>query len=430
MTTPTDTPTVHPEFLAQAQFLTQGAELLPARVEQLAQRLQRAIETKTPLRVKLGLDPTRPDLHLGHAVVLKKLRLFQDLGHQAVMIIGDATAMVGDPSGRNKTRPPLSEAEVACNAQTYLDQAGKIIHLDRVEIVRNSTFFNALGLSGFLQLMAQVTVAQILTREDFNKRYTDNTPIALHEFLYPLMQAYDSVMVRADIELGGTDQRFNNLLGRDLQVAYANINGESLDALEPQMVLLMPLLEGTDGKVKMSKSYPEHCINFTDPAEEMFGKLMSIPDEMILRYETLLNVLPPEQLKQHETLLANPTEFGINPRDLKAGLAKYLVAQFYNAQEAEHAEDAFVNRFRHKALPTEMPEALLEAGTVYQVIDLLVEYAMAPSKTEARRLLQGGALKVNGVEKLTEATASLQLDAGEERILQVGKRKFIRFKAN
>ena len=427
MTQATPPKTLHPEFLAQAKFLVQGAELLPASVEQLAFRLQNAIETQTPLRIKLGLDPTRPDLHLGHAVVLKKLRMFQDLGHQAVMIIGDATAMVGDPSGRNKTRPPLTEEEVQINAKTYLEQAGKVIKLDTVEIVRNSTFFNAMGLNNLLQLMAQVTVAQILTREDFNKRYTENTPIALHEFLYPLMQAYDSVMVKADLELGGTDQRFNNLLGREMQVAYAKLNGEDVSKLNPQMVLLMPLLEGTDGKVKMSKSYPEHCINFTDTAEDMFGKLMSIPDDMILRYETLLSILPPDQLQQHAMLLEDPVKHGINPRDIKAGMAKYIVAQYHDAQAAEASEQAFVNRFRNKEMPTEMPEATLEAGQSYNIVDLIAKYELAPSKSEAKRLLQGGGVKLNGTDKLSDLDATLTLDVGESLVLQVGKRKFIRF---
>jgi tyrosyl-tRNA synthetase len=430
MTTQATPPkTIHPEFLAQAKFLVQGAELLPASVEELALRLQTAIETGVPLRIKLGLDPTRPDLHLGHAVVLKKLRMFQDLGHQAVMIIGDATAMVGDPSGRNKTRPPLTEEEVQINAKTYLEQAGKVIKLDTVEIVRNSTFFNAMGLNKLLQLMAQVTVAQILTREDFNKRYTENTPIALHEFLYPLMQAYDSVMVKADLELGGTDQRFNNLLGREMQVAYTKLHGEDVSKLNPQMVLLMPLLEGTDGKVKMSKSYPEHCINFTDTAEDMFGKLMSIPDDMILRYETLLSILPPEQLKQHAILLEDPAKHGINPRDIKAGMAKYIVAQYHDAQAAEASEQAFVNRFRNKEMPTEMPEASLEAGQSYNVVDLIAQYELAPSKSEAKRLVQGGGVKLNGTDTLSDVDATLTLHAGESIVLQVGKRKFIRFTA-
>ena len=267
-------------FLEQAKFLAASSELLPGGIEGLAQKLQESAKTNTPLKVKLGLDPTRPDLHLGHSVVLRKLRAFQDLGHQAILIIGDATAMIGDPSGRNQTRPPLTEAEIMENAQTYLDQAGKIIDVNKAKIVRNSEWFNDLSLGDMLKLAGKVTVAQILARDDFNKRYTQNQPIHLHELYYPLMQGYDSVVLQSDIELGGTDQRFNILMAREMQTAYG---GES-----QQMAMLMPLLEGTDGKTKMSKTYPDHCINITDPPNEMFGKIMSIPDDLLLRYEELL----------------------------------------------------------------------------------------------------------------------------------------------
>ena len=426
MSHPSPLPPLHEQFIIQAKHLVSGGELLPDNVNMLARRLQNAVDRETPLRIKLGLDPTRPDLHLGHAVVLKKLRAFQDLGHQAVLIIGDATALIGDPSGRNKTRPPLTEAEVMDNAQTYLDQAGKILNLEDVEIVRNSSFFNPMGLKDLLELTAQVTVAQLLIRDDFNKRYHENTPISLHEFLYPLMQAYDSVMIRADLELGGSDQRFNNLLGRDLQLAYAKLRGEDLEALEPQMVLLLPLLEGTDGKVKMSKSYPAHCINLTDTPEDMYGKLMSIPDEMIIRYETLLSVLPPEQLKQHAEALADPAKYGINPRDTKSNLAKFLVSSFHDAAAATQAEEAFIARFRQKALPEDMPEVTLAAGQAYPLLQLLVDHQLAPSKSEARRLVKGGAVKRNGEEKITDEATSLTLGTGETLVLQVGKRKFLR----
>jgi tyrosyl-tRNA synthetase len=415
-----------PEFIQQAQSLIQGGELLPSGANHLARRLQTAVETNTPLRIKLGLDPTRPDLHLGHAVVLKKLRAFQDLGHQAVLIIGDATALIGDPSGRNNTRPPLTEAEVLVNAQTYLDQASKIINLEKAEIVRNSVFFNEMGLQGLLQLTAQVTVAQILARDDFSKRYAQNTPIALHEFLYPLMQAYDSVMVRADLELGGSDQRFNNLLGREMQLAYAKLRGEDPAGINPQLVLLLPLLEGTDGKVKMSKSYPENCINLTDSPSEMFGKLMSIPDAMILRYETLLAQLPEQQLKQHADMLADPEGYGINPREMKVGLAKFIVASFHSGEAAELAEQGFNAQFRDKALPTDIPEYSLAADAQHPLVELLVETGLAPSKSEARRLIQGGAVKLNGETKMADLLATLSGKRAESLVLQAGKRKFIR----
>ena len=422
---PEQTPLL-PEFIQQAESLIQGGELLPAGVNHLARRLQTAVETNTPLRIKLGLDPTRPDLHLGHAVVLKKLRSFQDLGHQAVLIIGDATALIGDPSGRNNTRPPLTEAEVLVNAQTYLDQASKLINLEKAEIVRNSAFFNEMGLQGLLQLTAQVTVAQILARDDFSKRYSQNTPIALHEFLYPLMQAYDSVMVKADLELGGSDQRFNNLLGREMQLAYAKLRGEDPASINPQLVLLLPLLEGTDGKVKMSKSYPENCINLTDSPNEMFGKLMSIPDAMILRYELLLAQLPQQQLKQHADMLADPEGYGINPRDMKVGLAKFIVASFHTGEAADLAELAFNALFRDKTLPSEMPEHTLIANTEHALVDVLIAVGFATSKSEARRLIQGGAVKFNGETKVENLLATLSGNTTDTLVVQAGKRKFVK----
>ena len=424
-TTPHSTSTpVAPEFLEQARHLVCGGELLPGGPEALAKRLQHAVDTQTPLRIKLGLDPTRPDLHLGHAVVLRKLRAFQDLGHQAVLIIGDATALVGDPSGRNNTRPPLSEAQVLENAETYLKQAGKVIAVEKTEIVRNSAFFKDLGLTGTLQLMAQVTVAQILARDDFNKRHKEQVPIALHEFFYPLMQAYDSVMVKADVELGGSDQRFNNLLGRDLQLAYAALAGEP--APNPQLVLLLPLLEGTDGKVKMSKSYPLHCINFEDTPDDMLGKVMSIPDTLIVRYQELLSTLSPEQVAQHKELLANPEQHGVNPRDLKLGLAKYIVSLFHPAQAAEAAEATFFARFRDKQLPEDMPEWPLAPHTPHLWVEVLVACGLAASKSEAKRLIEGGGVKLDGQLKVASPEETVTLEAQGSQVVQVGKRRFVK----
>ena len=414
--------TIDKVFHEQAESLCRGGELLPGGVEMLASRLQRAADTRTPLKVKLGLDPTRPDLHMGHTVVLKKLRAFQDLGHQAILIIGDATAMIGDPSGRSATRPPLTDEEVKTNAQTYLEQAGKVIDVRKANIVRNSEWLAPLQLGDFLKLAAKATVAQILTREDFHNRYSEGKPISLHELFYPLMQGYDSVMVDADIELGGTDQRFNNLMGRELQTAYG-------EKPEPQMVLLMPLLEGTDGKVKMSKSYPEHCINLTDTPENMFGKLMSIPDEMIMRYELLLGLLTDQQIEEQRNLIKNGT---LNPRDIKSHLAKFLVSTYHNSDAGQRAEEGFVNQFRNKQLPDEMPEAILTAGQVYSVIDLMTEHQLAPSRNEARRLIQGGGVKLHKSgepEKITDEAATLTLVTGESVVLQAGKRKFLRLKA-
>ncbi|MBY0450084.1 MAG: tyrosine--tRNA ligase [Cyanobacteria bacterium] len=403
--------------MEQALSLSAGGEILPS-VELLAQKLSNAAKTRTPLRVKLGLDPTRPDLHLGHSVVLKKLRAFQDLGHQAVLIIGDATAMIGDPSGRTQTRPPLTDTEVQQNAETYLAQAGHVIDVKKAEIVRNSQWFNQMNLGDFLKLAARVTAAQILTREDFATRMQESKPIYMHELFYPLMQGYDSVMVDADIELGGTDQRFNNLMGRELQNAY--------EREKQQLVLLMPLLEGTDGKVKMSKSYPEHCINLTDTPEDMFGKVMSIPDTLLDRYHQLLTPLTEEQREQQQALmLLPPEEGGINPRDVKAYLAKWIITQYHGQEVADTAEAAFIKQFRNKELPEEIEQLTLKANQSYLICDLMVQQGMAPSKSEARRLVTGGGVRLNQ-EKIENPDALLQQEAGSDCILQVGKRRFLR----
>ena len=402
-------------FLEQAHSLCRGGELLPGGVMELAKKLQSAADSSTPLKVKLGLDPTRPDLHLGHTVVLRKLRAFQDLGHQAILIIGDATAMIGDPSGRSVTRPPLTDAEVQLNAQTYLDQAGKIIDVRKAQIVRNSEWLSGMKLEDFLKLAAKVTAAQILAREDFDTRLKENRPISLHELFYPLMQGYDSVVVDADIELGGSDQRFNNLMGRELQVSYGRTH-------PPQMVLLMPLLEGTDGKVKMSKSYPENCINLTDSAEEMYGKLMSIPDAMITRYELLLNLLSPEQLVEQEQQMQQGV---VNPRDLKMHLAKFLVSQYHNPEDAERGEQAFVTKFQKREIPEDIPELNLAGVESPGLVNLMIEQQLAPSKNEARRLIQGGGVKLDG-QKVSDVELLLNYTAGTAVVLQVGKRKFLR----
>ncbi|MEB3207171.1 MAG: tyrosine--tRNA ligase [Vampirovibrionales bacterium] len=433
------TSAVHPVFMEQAKALVCGGELLPGGIEPLARRLQKAADTQTPLRVKLGLDPTRPDLHLGHSVVLKKLRMFQDLGHQAVLIIGDATALIGDPSGKNQTRPPLSPQEVDENAQTYLAQAGKIILVNRAEILRNSQWLGTLSLSDWLQLASMVTVAQLLVRDDFAKRYKANQPIALHELLYPMMQGYDSVAVGADIELGGTDQRFNNLMGRELHQSW--MQRQLPPPFHPevpkmaQLVLLLPLLEGTDGVIKMSKSYPQHCINLTDEPADMFGKLMSIPDNMILRYEELLMPLNEAQLAQHADMLKKPADQGgMNPRDMKAHLAKWLVATYHSPECAEAAEVAFNQLFRNKQLPDDMPEISLPANTSIDIPSLLVEHALSASKGEVRRLMVGGGLRVRYPErpadegqKLLEPEQPLAgQPPGAAIVIQAGKRKFLK----
>src|SRR5574344_1795743 len=309
------------EFLEQARFLSRSAEVLPGGIEELAKQLQKSKETNTPLRVKLGMDPTRPDLHLGHTVVMRKLKEFQKLGHKIVLIVGGATAMVGDPSGKSETRPSLTKEQVEENAKTYFEQMSKVVDINNAEIVNNADWLHTMKFTELLKLASKITVAHMLTRDDFAKRMAENRPISVHEFFYPLMQAYDSVVVDSDIELGGTDQRFNVLLGREIQTAYGKE--------DPQMVILLPLLEGTDGVLKMSKSFPEHCISLTDNAKDMFGKLMSIPDDLITRYYTLLTDIPDNELKEITEKLSAGS---VNPRDIKIDLA-YRITEEYHVKD-------------------------------------------------------------------------------------------------
>ncbi len=403
-------------FIQQAEHLCRYGEFLPGGVEALAQKLQRAAETQTPLKVKLGLDPTRPDLHLGHTVVLRKLRAFQELGHEVILIIGDATAMIGDPSGRNETRPPLTNEEVVHNAETYLSQAEKVINIHKTKVVRNSEWLAGMNLADLLKLTSKITVAQMLVRDDFAKRYEANKPISLHEFLYPLMQAYDSVVIEADIELGGSDQRFNTLLGRDIQLAYGNRN--------PQSVLLMPLIEGTDGKVKMSKSYPEHCINLTDSPQEMFGKLMSIPDTLIIPYLEYLTSCSPDIISQIKFKLNTGSS---NPRDIKAELAKWIVGEYYSKEDATGAEEAFIRQFKKNEIPEDIPELVLQSNQHYHLPTLMAEQQMASSKSEARRLIQGEGVKLDN-QKISDTDYEFQGKPQQDMILQVGRRRFLRLR--
>ncbi len=401
-------------FIQQAEYLCRNGEFLPGGPQALAQKLQHAAQTQRPLKVKLGLDPTRPDLHLGHTVVLRKLKAFQELGHEIILIIGDATALIGDPSGRSETRPPLTNAEVIQNAETYLAQAGKVINTDKATVMRNSEWLSPLKLEDILKLTGKMTVAQMLVREDFANRYEANKPIYLHEFLYPLMQAYDSVVIDADIELGGSDQRFNTLLGRDIQMAYGKA--------DPQSVLLMPIIEGTDGKVKMSKSYPEHCINLTDPPSEMYGKLMSIPDSLIISYIELLTSCTPELVTQ----LRGQLESGAaNPRDIKSELAKLIISEYYSRDDANAAEEAFVKQFKRNEIPDNIPEAVLKGDEHYHLPTVMVEHQLAPSKSEARRLIQGGGVKLNSV-KIEDMDYEFSGKSQQSMVLQVGRRRFLK----
>lgn len=399
---------IRQEFIEQAAHIARGAEVLPGGIEELAVKLQHAHDTKTPLRVKLGMDPTRPDLHLGHTVVMRKLREFQKLGHQIVLIVGGATAMVGDPSGKSETRPALTKEQVEENAKSYFDQMAKVLDVTKAEVTNNADWLHKMSFTDMLKLASQITVAQMMTRDDFAKRYSEGKPIAVHEFFYPLMQAYDSVEIDADIELGGTDQRFNTLLGRQIQEAYGK--------KYPQMVFLLPLIEGTDGLVKMSKTYPEHCISLTDSAKDMFGKLMSIPDTLIVKYYTLLTDVPTADIQKIEEQL---NDLSVNPRDIKMKLAYMITEEYHGKDGAEYGKNEFINVVSNKGIPDDITEVSGMNGK--NILDALLELNFVQSKGEAKRLIQGGGVKLNG-EKI--ADMAYVLDLKEDVVLQAGKRKF------
>ncbi len=399
---------IRQEFIEQAKQLTRNAEVLPNGFEELAAKLQHAHDTNTPLRIKLGMDPTRPDLHLGHTVVMRKLREFQRLGHKIVLLVGGATAMIGDPSGKSETRPALTKEQVEENAKTYFEQMSKVLDISDAEVVNNADWLHKMSFTELLQLAGKVTVAQMMTRDDFAKRYAEGKPIAIHEFFYPLMQAYDSVAIDSDIELGGTDQRFNTLLGRDIQTAYGKKH--------PQLVMMLPLLEGTDGVVKMSKTYPEHCISLTDCAKDMFGKLMSIPDTLITRYYSLLTDVSQEELIKMDEQIASGS---INPRDIKMRLAHMITEEYHGKEGADKAQEDFINVVSNKGIPDDIESVKIENDK--SILDLLVELSFVQSKGEAKRLIQGGGVKIDG-EKLSDM--SFMVKPGMNAVLQAGKRKF------
>ncbi len=371
------------------------------------------------LNIKLGVDPTAPDIHLGHAVPLRKLRAFQDLGHRVTLIIGDGTALIGDPSGRNSTRPQLSREQIAANAQTYVDQAFKILDPEKTTLRYNSEWLLSMDLEGLLKIASKFSVARILERDDFHNRYTNNQSISLHEFLYPIMQAYDSVVIEADVELGGTDQLFNLLAGRELM--------EKMD-MEPQVCLTLPLLEGTDGVRKMSKSYGNY-IGLTDEPADMFGKVMSIPDEMMVKYYRLASTMPVDQIDAIEAGLANDE---LHPNRVKRDLAKNIVAAYYDEAAAEAAEAEFDRVFKQHDVPTDIPEFAADLtpndeGKVY-LAKLLAEAGMAGSVGEARRLIDGGGVKVNG-EPVPAKEYNVAPELLKDATVQVGKRKFVKIAA-
>lgn len=372
------------------------------------ERLRARLLGDRPLRVKLGVDPTRPDIHLGHYVCFRKLREFQALGHQVVVIIGDWTARIGDPSGRSAQRPMLTAEEVAANAQTYLDQFFKVVDVSRAEIVWQSTWFGTFTLEDVIRLASKYTVAKLLTREDFARRYEQGSPISITELLYPLLQAYDSVAIQADVEIGGTDQLFNLLVGRDIMREYG---------LEPQDVLTVPLLVGTDGTLKMSKSYGNY-IAVNEPPEEMFGKIMSIPDHVLSDYLRLLTDLPDEEIDDMLLRMAAGT---LNPRDVKERLATIIVSDLHSPEAAARARDYFHRVHRLRELPEELPE--IAVPTRARVIDYIVRAGFARTNNEARRLVLQGGVRLDG-QRVDDPEAVLELR--EPIVLQVGKRRFAR----
>ncbi|WP_342607580.1 tyrosine--tRNA ligase [Vibrio tritonius] len=375
-------------------------ELIPE--EELIAKLKE----NRPLRIKLGADPTAPDIHLGHTVILNKLRAFQELGHQVTFLIGDFTGMVGDPTGKNTTRPPLTREDVLRNAETYKQQVFKILDPEKTEIRFNSEWLSELGAEGMIRLAANQTVARMLERDDFKKRYSNGQPIAIHEFMYPLLQGYDSVALESDVELGGTDQKFNLLMGRELQKS----NGQ-----KPQVVLMMPLLVGLDGVKKMSKS-AHNYIGVSDAPSDMFGKIMSISDDLMWSYYELLSFRPLEEVAQFKEDVKN----GKNPRDVKILLAKEIIARFHTEADADAAEQEFINRFQKGAMPDEMPEFTFEAGIA--IANLLKEAGLVNSTSDALRMIRQGAVKLDG-EKLEDTKFA---PATGEAVYQVGKRKFAR----
>ncbi len=385
--------------------LMRGCDAVYSRQE-LLQRLESAAKDGRPLRVKLGLDPTAPDIHLGHTVVLRKMRQFQDLGHKAVLIVGDYTARIGDPSGTDKTRPELPTDKIEKNAATYLKQAGKILDTrsGKLEVRRNSEWLDRLTPAEILKLAGQITVARLLERDSFQKRYKSGNPIGLHEFLYPLMQGYDSVVVRSDVELGGTDQTFNNLVGRDIQRAYGQT---------PQVVMVMPLLVGIDGSEKMSKSKGNY-IGVTEPAGEMFGKAMSIPDKLLENYFTLLTDTPLDRIAE----LLDPDK--THPRDAKVALGKAIVSEFHSPHEAEKAAAEFEKVFAKKDLPSDMPQIPLPPDDI-NIVELIAAAGFAKSKSQARRLVTQNAVSIDS-RKITDIEE--EITPADGMVLKVGKRRF------
>jgi tyrosyl-tRNA synthetase len=397
-----------PSLNEQMDLITRGAaEIIPE--EDLLKKLERSIATRTPLIIKLGCDPSRPDLHLGHSVVLRKLRQFQDLGHTAVLIVGDFTGMIGDPSGRSKTRPALSLEETHRNGESYFEQATKILSKERVSMRYNSEWLNKMSFEDVVKLAGKYTVARILERDDFLKRFRNNEPISIHEFLYPLAQAMDSVAIKSDVELGGTDQKFNLLVGRDIQREYGQ---------EPQVTLTMPILPGTDGIEKMSKSL-DNYIGISESPKQIYGKTLSIPDTLIVDYFTLCTAVPGSEIDEVRDQLASGS---VNPRDIKRRLAREIVALYHGAGDAQAAENEFDALFIRKEVPDDIQEHHLPAGTsTIQLLTLLTDAGLTASRSEGRRLVQQGGVSIDGKRIEDE---NLTLHITQPVTVKVGKRRF------
>jgi len=399
---------IFPPVNEQMDLIKRGAfEIIPE--DELVQKLEKSYKENSPLKIKLGCDPTRPDLHLGHSVVLRKLAQFQDLGHDAILIVGDFTGMIGDPSGRNSSRPPLSFEEARENGKSYFEQASKILHKDKTRIVYNSEWLGKMSFEDVIKLASKYTVARMLERDDFTKRYKGGIPILIHEILYPLAQAMDSVAINSDVELGGTDQKFNLLVGRDIQREFG---------ASPQVILTMPLLVGTDGVEKMSKSL-DNYIGINESPKDIYGKTLSIADELIYTYFELTTNAMNEELVNIRQLL---TDKSVNPRDLKRKLARTLVAMYHTEEAAIAAENEFDTIFIKKGLPDTIPEIKIEEIKL-NILDLIVQVGFAPSKAESRRLVQQGGVSIDG-EKISDITQDITFDT--EKILKVGKRNFIK----
>jgi len=394
----------------QMDLIRRGTvEILPE--EELTRKLEKSIKKNEPLIIKQGFDPTAPDIHLGHTVGIRKLRHFQELGHQVVVIIGDYTAMVGDPSEKNTTRPRLSHKDVMEHAQTYQNQFFKILDKDKTIIRFNGEWFSKMNFAQIMELASKFTVARMLERDDFAKRYSGQMPISIHEFFYPLMQGYDSVEIKSDVELGATEQKFNLVIGRNIQKEFDQ---------EPQVILTMPVLEGLDGNQRMSKSLGNY-IGIDEPGKEIYGKTMSIPDELIHRYFELISDVDSAELKRIYDDLQNPE---VNPRDVKKYLARTIVRMYYNQEESLRAEKEFEQVFVNKANPNDMPEYVI-AGREMRIDDLLVFTSTAESKSQARRLVKGGGVSIAGV-RIDDDFAVITIEDGQ--ILKVGKRKFVKLK--